>query len=296
MNQSKEKRREYVLQLSSFVKELRTEVHMSQKEFAEDILGISDRQLLRIESGTSTLQITELMTIMNYFDLSAEEIFSRISFEESYYKKQRKYNNLLREVPLDVVAVEEVLDSITEEEYQILPEIEKNTLDVIAAFCIAYRTNDTKPLEKVLKSFSILNKRKLKYSNFELIILSVTLTVLRNKKSIWEIIDILERELNQAHSKEKKEIIISGIQNGFVTLIDLKVPIDVTYFERLEAYVLEHKMYTLMVSFYRHYAYNNRFIGRPYEAEFQKAIQLSEIYQFYGIIPYLYDEFPEMKK
>lgn len=90
MNQSKEKRREYVLQLSSFVKELRTEVHMSQKEFAEDILGISDRQLLRIESGTSTLQITELMTIMNYFDLSAEEIFSRISFEESYYKKQRR--------------------------------------------------------------------------------------------------------------------------------------------------------------------------------------------------------------
>ncbi|MBC1232474.1 helix-turn-helix transcriptional regulator [Listeria booriae] len=64
--------------IATMVKEIRLKNKYSQDDMAKQVLGVSKRQIIRIESGEAELSLSQFLQITTYFDLDIAKILNQI--------------------------------------------------------------------------------------------------------------------------------------------------------------------------------------------------------------------------
>ena len=87
--------------IGMWVKNVRKEHKYNQEVFAGKVLGISKRQLIRIEKDESLLNVVQLNNIVNYFNIEANEVLNLITNGNSINELIQKLYNLANSAEID---------------------------------------------------------------------------------------------------------------------------------------------------------------------------------------------------
>lgn len=261
------------------MKSIRIESGMTQKEFSENVLGISERQLKRIEKGENSVKLSEILTIISTLDYTPEEIYNRFFYNVTFINFQSRLLKEFRRISFDTGRISKILDELTEEDYEHLSFQERTIVDLIQALIISIDQKDELPLQRVLQDFKGLHFNKQKFSEFEVRLINYIIIASTRKAEIVELMEVLHKQLYLTSHTDKQRAILAGMINAIGGLITTTWTFEASYFEELEDFVLKNKHYTLTIPLYRHYAIYLKKNNLPYEVYATKAIQLAQLLQ-----------------
>lgn len=121
--------------IGSFIKELRTEKNMTQKDLAEKV-SCTDKAVSRWETGRGIPEVSLLMPLAKALDVSVNELLSGEKFiTQSYAEdKERDYEPIT--VPELINKTDENLVSVISEKEREIKKKNKDTLILLSLFCV----------------------------------------------------------------------------------------------------------------------------------------------------------------
>ena len=121
--------------IGAFIKELRTEKNMTQKDLAEKI-NCTDKAISRWETGKGVPEVSLLMPLSKALDISVNELLSGERFIlESKPEEQEQYKDLVMVPVIMGKSDETIVDVITEKENE-LRKTKKDTVIFMILCCV----------------------------------------------------------------------------------------------------------------------------------------------------------------
>ncbi|MDT0109662.1 helix-turn-helix transcriptional regulator [Listeria booriae] len=258
------------IKIAQFVKMIRKEHGYTQEDFGKKILGISKRQVTRLESGEAELSMEQFLSIIQIFNLDGADILSElmtikgpaIQIKKILFEVENPTNNfehLLEQVE-DLLDTESKLSVYNQEQLMMLHSLCNYKITQDASY-LDYITNHVR-LEN-LENYRIMNITIYFYTNEQLVSYLKTIQQKKIKENDAYLIKVLINSLGSLVQRKytDKEFIQKLFEQTRTAIINNR------------AYICFPLLYFHMMLFYKQT--NNHDLYQAYK---RKAVFFAEEY------------------
>ena len=260
----------YKKRIGNAVKRIRKENNYSLKEFGDNVLGISARQLLRVENEHADLSSSNLMLMLSTLQIDVQTFIDEVTVmnKEVFWI----FSELEKNPVTDIDHIEEKIKEISKKE---LTTSEEKALDFIKSFMYSRQFED----QSFLKYF--FNKNE----NISLSKMKILAASIENFESseISKVIDRISSNENRYFTKELAHTSIAILLNGIGKFIDennLIPELNQYFIFCKEQILLYHDYYFLPIFYYRRalFYFLKEDIAN-YEKNKKKALDLANLFE-----------------
>ncbi|MBC1501076.1 helix-turn-helix transcriptional regulator [Listeria weihenstephanensis] len=270
--------------IASMVKEIRQKNKYNQDDFARQVLGVSKRQVIRIESSVAELSLSQFLQMVTYFDLDITMSLNQILGTENVMKKINILYSNAKDPTYDqsdlMLRIDELLANDDVNEYHVF------RLELLQSLINFRETMDSSYLMYFTEHIDSNNSDDIR-------LLNISLSTLNNR----QIVTCIE-SLKKSDFTKKTEILNKILINALGLLINNKYK-DSCYiqelFQKVKSYTLENREYVYLPILFFHMAVFNKNIGNRSDFLFYKerALFLAEIYENDVLVMHINSEIEE---
>ncbi|MBC1552293.1 helix-turn-helix transcriptional regulator [Listeria booriae] len=256
--------------IATMVKEIRLKNKYSQDDMAKQVLGVSKRQVIRIESGKAELSLSQFLQVTTYFDLDIAKLLNQILDMGNVMAKINTLYSKAKDPTFNqsdlMQRIEELLENEEMNRYHVF------RLELLQSLINYRETDDSTYLIYFTKHIDSSNADDIRLLNLSL-----------STMSSRQIVACIE-SLKKNDFTKKTEILNKILINSLGFLVKNKYN-DATYiqqlFQRAKSYTLDNGEYSYLPILYFHMAMFNKRIGNKSEFLFcsERALFLAEIYE-----------------
>lgn len=280
--------------IAKVIRKIRLSQKLSQKQFGEQVLNTSKRNVIRLEQGISKISLEEFLNMNDYFELDKFETLQQVVENKQYTEVINGVQTLLKNPMCNFEQVEQLLNQLYEESsFQLLSDYEKQKLEFIHAFVMAKQADN---LEILRYAFS-----KNQYYLLEQLYISNWFIPFLSNEEILFLLDGITESFIKNVANKKIDLVVSLLLNSLGFLIDKEfndfdcLADKITLTKDL---IVQYNLYHLLPLFYRHVAIiaslNND--QAEYVLYRDKALTLAELFENKRMFKYLKADFEEYKK
>lgn len=276
--------------IKDLIKQIRKSNNFTQDAFAKNVLNISKRHYIRIESGEASISLENFLKIIDYFSLNIYELSQTILSNKT---TTQFINGLLHKLKTPEINNQEILKNIEtfllqqESKGIVLSPNETKTLEMIETFVLYKIYEDTEYLNYFIKN-------NYDYISNNSRAISLMLPIL----STNEIVTLLKKNYSRKlkNVRESGYISISVHLNALGLLLEKKYS-DTKYlsfiFDTILKQIKAEHAYMFLPIFFRHRAVFYYMIKdiEEYIENKAKSLTLAEIYETKAIYNLLVEDF-----
>lgn len=256
--------------IAALVKEIRQSNKYNQEDLAKQVLGVSKRQVIRIENGEAELSLSQFLQMVTYFNLDITVLINQILGMENVMTKINMLYAKAKDPTYDqnelMSCIEELLENEGVNDYHIF------RLELLESLINFRATKDSAYLMYFTNHINSNNVDDAR-------LLNISLGTMNNR----QIVACIE-SLKKSDFAKKTEILNQILINSLGLLIKNNYK-DSNYikqlFQKAKAYTLANREYVYLPILFFHMAVFNKNIGD--RAEFlyykERALFLAEIYE-----------------
>lgn len=256
--------------IALWIKEIRKSNKYSQEDFGKKILGISKRQVIRLENMEAELSLLQFLQIITYFDLDKHTTINELLDVTNNMEKLKTLYGLAKDPTYNgdelLLQVEELISNENISDYNL------SRLELMRSFINFKETKDGIYLEYFVNHID-------SESIDDIRLLNCSLYLLSNRQIVESLNALKKNDFNK-----KAEILNKLLINALGTLVSRNYE-DYDYIEKLfvkaKDYTLKNREYIYLPILFYHMAIFNKNISDEvgYSKYKEKALFLAEIYE-----------------